>query len=63
MDNPREKVADDEETGEKKAMKASVEWTPASEREHRKRRPTQRYGIDVVMQVEENEQMETEKHD
>ena len=61
-DNSKEKVAD-KETEKKKTIKASVEWTPATDREPRKRRPTERYGIDVVMQVEENEQMETEQQE
>ena len=63
MDNPKEKIADDKETAKKKAIKASVELTPASERVLRKRRPTQRYGIDVVMQAEENEQLKTDKQE
>ena len=58
MENPREKTEE-----KKKAMKATMEWTPANNKEPRKRRPTQRYGIDVVMQVEENESLETEKKD
>ena len=40
-----------------------MEWTPANNKVLRKLRPTQRYGIDVVMQVEENESLETEKKD
>ena len=58
MENPREKTEE-----KKKAIKATMEWTPANNKEPRKRRPTQRYGIDVVMQVEENESLETEKKD
>ena len=40
-----------------------MEWTPASEKEPRKRRPTLRYGIDVVMQVEEKEPLGKDKQD
>ena len=46
MENPRDKTKE-----KKKALKAIMEWTPANNKEPRKRRPTQRYGIDVVMQV------------
>ena len=35
----------------KKAVKASVEWSKAKLREPRKRKPTERYGIDVIMSV------------
>ena len=36
----------------KKAVKASVSWAPP-QRESRRRRPTERYGIDVVMKIDE----------
>ena len=58
VDKPREKTEE-----KKKAIKATMEWTPANNKEPRKRRPTQRFGIDVLMQVEENESLETEKKD
>ena len=38
-----------------------MEWTPASQKEPRRRKPTLRYGIDVVMQVEENEPLGIDK--
>ena len=41
--------------GKRKAVKASVEWMPP-ERETRRRRPTERYGINVIMQVESEEE-------
>ena len=40
--------------GKKKAVKASVVWSPP-QRESRRRRPTERYGIDVVMKVDEED--------
>ena len=40
--------------GKKKAVKASVMWSP-QQKETRRRRPTERYGIDVVMQIEDEE--------
>ena len=36
----------------KKAVKASVSWAPP-QRESRRRRPTERYGVDVVMKIDE----------
>ena len=60
MDNSEEKVDDDRETEKKKAIQASVESTPRVS-ESQKRRPTQRYGIEVVMQVEDNQQMDQQK--
>ena len=39
----------------RKAVKASVEWTPP-ERKTRRRRPTERYGINVIMQVDGEEE-------
>ena len=47
-----------------KAMNASVMWNPP-QRETRRRRPTERYGIDVVMQIEDEEKnmkMESKKN-
>ena len=55
MEKPQEKAYEQKNTGKKKAIKALIEWTPANEKEPRRRKPTQRYGIDVIMQVEENE--------
>ena len=40
--------------GKEKSVKASVTWSPP-QRETRRRRPTERYGIDVVMQIEVEE--------
>ena len=48
-------------TEKKKAEIASVEWNHAIERKPRKIRPTQRYGIDVVMKVGDNEKMKAEQ--
>ena len=47
---PKEKAAT---TEKKKAMKASIDWTVGIERVPRKKRPAQRYGIDVVMNVDD----------
>ena len=49
-----------EKSPKKNAIKASMEWSQAKLREPRKRRPTERYGIDVIMNVTE-EPAETEK--
>ena len=49
-----------EKASKKKAIKAAVEWSQAKLREPRKRRPIERFGIDVVMNVTE-EQAEIEK--
>ena len=43
-----------------KAVKALVEWLKTRLREPRKRKPTERYGIDVIMSVT-GEQSGTEK--
>ena len=40
--------------GKKKVVKASVTWSPP-QRETRRIRPTERYGIDVDMQIEDEE--------
>ena len=40
--------------GKKKAVKASVVWSPP-QRKSSRRRPTKRYGIDVVMKVDEED--------
>ena len=61
MEKPRERANDKNHTKKKKAIKASMEWTPANEKEPRSRKPTQRYGIVVVMQVEENEPLGIDK--
>ena len=50
----------EERSPKKKAVQASVEWSKVKLREPRKRRPTERYGIDVIMNVTD-EQAETEK--
>ena len=50
----------EERSPKKKAVQASVEWSKVKLREPRKRRPTERYGIDVIMNVT-GEQAETEK--
>ena len=42
----------------KKDVKASVEWT-CPKRASRRRRPTERYGIDVVMRVEKSKKKPT----
>ena len=49
----------EERSPRKKAVRASVEWSNVKLEEPRKRRPTERYGIDVIMNVTE-EQAETE---
>ena len=50
----------EERSPKNKPVQASVEWSKDKLREPRKRRPTERYGIDVIINVTE-EQAETEK--
>ena len=59
MGSAAEGATKDEKSPKKKAVQASVEWSNVKRREPRKRRPTERYGIDVIMNVTE-EQAETE---
>ena len=49
----------EERSPRKKAVQASVEWSNVKRGEPRKRRPTERYGIVVIMNVTE-ERAETE---
>ena len=42
MEKPLEKADDKKHTGKNKAIKSSMEWTPANEKESRRRKPTQR---------------------
>ena len=60
MDNSKEKVDNDRETEKKKAIKASVEWTPASEREPQ--RADQHNVMELTLfKVKENEQIEQQE--
>ena len=54
-----EGATNEERSPRKKVVQASVEWSNVKLREPRKRRPTERYGIDVIMN-ETEEQAETE---